>query len=606
MYRKRLAALVVVGLVAGLLSPGVSEAAKKKAKAVTRPPGAKASAERKTACQKKGYAKFGFKNQGQCIAYGATSATPAPAATQAPATQAPATQAPATQAPAVAAPVATAGKKGGKVIMAVGNESNGWLPATQNWAAEGTQVSISVIERLMAIDDKGQPSPWLLKSITPNSSYTEWKMTVRDGIKFHNGEPLNADAVAQNIASVRKGFITANILLNLGECNIESEMVLTCKTKKPWVSFPIYFAGAPGAIVAPAQIKANDSTKPIGTGPFVFKEWVPNVKFVATKNPNYWQKGLPVADEIEFRVLLSDDARLAQIQSGQIDFSQTTQAVAAVEYEKLAKDKKVKAYLNEGATAINYDLLNNAIPPFSNRDCRLAAAQALDIDTLIKLRAPGFTKATGPFAKGVVGYLADPGYPKYDLDAAKASFEKCKAAGPAFSAFTMATTTSPEAIETRNIKKQMVERAGFSIKTVEIPQDQYIPAALTGSFQWQTWRLYGSPDPDGERIWMASETAIPAPGIALNFGRVKDGNIDAALDQIRGSSDPVVRQRAAEIINTSYASEVYAIWNWNTKYVMAGCNSCSGVEDARLPDGSKPQLNQGGVFNGLAYLTGKQ
>ena len=598
-HRKRLAAFLAVGLAAGILSPAFSEAAKK-VKAITQPPGAKASAARQTACKKKGYAKYGFKNQGQCIAYGAT-ATPA-TATPAPA----ATQAPATQAPAAAAPVATAGKKGGKVIMAVGAESNGWLPATQNWASEGSQVSISVIERLMAFDDKGQPSPWLLKSMTPNGSYTEWRMTVRDGIKFHNGEPLNADAVAQNIASVRKGFITANVFLNLGECNVESEMVLICKTKKPWVSLPVYFTGATGAIVAPAQIKANDATKPIGTGPFVFKEWIPNVKFVATKNPNYWQKGLPVADEIEFRVLLSDDARLAQIQSGQVDYIQTNTAVAVAEYEKLAKAQKVKAYVNEGATAINYDLLNNAIPPFSNRDCRLAAAQALDIDTLIKLRAPVNTKATGPFAKGVIGYVADPGYPKYDLDAAKASFEKCKAAGSAFTAFTMATTTSPEAIETRNIKKQMVERAGFSIKTVEIPQDQYIPAALTGAFQWQTWRLFGSPDPDGERIWLASETAIPAPGIALNFGRVKDGNIDAALDQIRGSSDPVVRQRAAEIITTSYANEVYAIWNWNSKYLIAACNSCSGIEDARLPDGSKPQLNQGGVFNGLAYLTGKQ
>ncbi len=568
-YRKRLAAFLAVGLAAAVLAPAAGAATKttkKKAKAKT-------------------------------TAKATTKPTTAPVATQAPAAAAPAAEA----------------KSGGKVIFAIGAESNGWLPATQNWSIEGGQVSVSVIERLTAIGADGDWKPWLLESMVPNGTYTSWKMTVRPGIKFHNGEPLNADAVLANINSVRAGFITANVFLNLaketpdgkpGACAVESEFVLTCYTKKPWVSLPFYFAGSAGAIVAPAQIKANDAKSPIGTGPFKFKEWVPNVKFVATKNPDYWQKGLPKADEIEFRVILSDDARIAQLQSGQIDYDQTPTAAAYEQLVKLANDKKIKLYLNDGPTAINYDLLNTALPPFNNRDCRLAAAQALDMETLVKLRAPGFDVATGPFAKGSVGYLADNGYPKFNLDAAKASFEKCKAGGPQNTAFTMATTTSPEAIETRNIKKQMVERAGFAIKTVEIPQDSYIPAALVGSFQWQTWRNHGGADPDTERIWWASETAIAAPGIALNFGRVKDNNIDAALDQIRASSDPVVKKRAAEIINTTFADQVYAIWNWPSKYQLAACNTCSGFTDTRLPDGSKPMSNFGGI-TGLTNLTGK-
>ena len=560
-YRKRLAAFLAVGLAAAVLAPAAGAATKttkKKAKAKT-------------------------------TAKATTKPTTAPVVTQA---------------PPVAAP-ATGAKSGGKMVWGIGAESNGWLPATQNWSIEGGQVSVSVIERLIAIDDKGDWKPWLLESMVPNSSYTSWKMTVRQGIKFHNGEPLNAESVAQNLASVRAGFITANVFLNLaGACVVESEFVVTCPTKKPWVSLPFYFAGSAGAIVAPAQIKANDAKSPIGTGPFKFKEWVPNVKFVATKNPDYWQKGLPKADEIEFRQIISDDARLAQLQSGQIDYSQSATGAAYQEYVKLANEKKIKLYLNEGPTAINYDLLNTALPPFNNRDCRLAAAQALDMETLIKLRAPGFDVATGPFAKGTVGYLADNGYPKFNLDAAKASFEKCKAGGPQNTAFTMATTTSPEAIETRNVKKQMVERAGFAIKTVEIPQDSYIPAALVGSFQWQTWRNHGGVDPDTERIWWASETAIAAPGIALNFGRVKDNNLDAALDQIRASSDPVVKKRAAEILNTTFADQVYAIWNWPSKYILGTCNTCSGFADTKLPDGEKSMPNLGGI-TGLNYLTGK-
>ena len=558
-HRKRLAAFLAVGLAAAVLAPAAGAATKttkKKAKAKT-------------------------------TAKATTKPTTAPAATQA---------------PAVAAPAA-AGKSGGKMVWGIGAESNTWLPATANWASEGAQVIISVVERLTAIDDKGDWKPWLLESMVPNGSYTTWTMTVRKGIKFHNGEPLDAEAVATNIQSTRTG-VAANQYLNLGVCTVESEFVISCTTKKPWVALPFTFAGASGSIVAPAQIKAKDDRNPIGTGPFKFKEWVPNVRFVATKNADYWQKGFPKADEVEFRVILSDDARVAQLVSGQIDYYQTPTAVFFEQLQKLEKEKKIQLFLNEGPTAVNYDLLNNAIPPFNNRDCRLAAAQALDMETLVKLRAPGFDVAKAPFAKGTLGYLEDNGYPKFNVEAAKASFEKCKAANPANASFTMATTTLPDAIETRNIKKQMVERAGFSIRTVELPQASYIPAALTGAFQWQTWRNHGAVDPDGERLWWATETAIAAPGIALNFGRVKDGNIDAALDQIRASSDPVVRKRAAEIINTTFADQVYAIWNWPSKYMVGACNSCTGFGDNKLPDGSRAMQNLGGV-NQLLTLTGK-
>jgi hypothetical protein len=148
----------------------------------------------------------------------------------------------------------------------------------------------------------------------------------------------------------------------------------------------------------------------------------------------------------------------------------------------------------------------------------------------------------------------------------------------------------------------MVERAGFTIRTVEIGQDSYIPAALVGSFQWQTWRNHGFPDPDVERIWWHSETAIPAPGIALNFGRVRDNIIDQSLDQIRANSDPAVRKRAAEAINQQFADQVYAIWNWPSRYTLGTCKQCGGFDDQRMPNGDKPLQYADGIARGLGYL----
>ncbi len=514
---------------------------------------------------------------------------------------------PTTVAPTTAAPAAAAAKSGGKITYGVDAESNGWLPATQNWSVAGAQVRWSVIENLMGVNEKGETVGYLAESASSSSDSKTWTFKLRPNIKFHNGEAFNADAVVQNITSVQRSPLTGASLLNLAGCQASGDLTVVCAMKTAWVSFPVSMTGSLGAMVAPAQIKGNISNAPVGTGPFIFKEWKPNEKFVATKNPTWW-RGAVKADEVEFRVILSDDARLAALQNGQLNFSHTSAAVAANEYEAAAKAGKISVVEAAGPAQISYDMLNNAVPPFNVKSCRLAAALAMDLDTLIKLRAQGFVKANGVFSPAAVGYLANNGNPGYNLDKAKEEYAKCKAAnGGRDVEFTMGTTTSPEAIETRNIKKQMVERAGFTIKTLELPQATYIPAALVGSYQWLTWRNHGGYDPDGERLWWHSETYAPPCGNAtcqaLNFARFRDGTIDEAFTQIRANSDPAVRKKAAEAINQAFGEEMYYIPNWYSKWVLGQSKGCKGVEDFRLPNGDKAWNLYGGSTPAVAFLS---
>ncbi len=557
-YRAKLTGAVALALTASLLMPAGADAATKTVKKTVK------KAVKKTTTKKK-------------------------VTTVAPTTAAAATPTPA--------------KTGGKIIYGIGAESNGWLPATQNWAPEGTQVRWSVIENLMGVNDKGETIGYLAESVSPSADYKTWTFKLRSGIKFHNGELFNADAVVANITSVQKSGTTGPALFNLVGCQAGGELVVVCATRTAWVSFPVFMTGSLGAMVAPAQIKANISNAPVGTGPFIFKEWKPNEKFVATKNPTYW-RGAVAADEVEFRVILSDDARLAALQNGQIQFAHTSAAVATNEYDAAAKAGKISQLVSGGPSQVNYDMLNNAIAPFNVKSCRLAATLALDLDTLIKIRAQGFTKANGMFSPGTLGNLANNGNPGYNLDKSKEEYAKCKAAnGGKDVEFTMATTTSPEAIETRNIKKQMVERAGFVIKTAELPQATYIPAALTGAYTWLTWRNHGGYDPDGERLWWHSETASPIGSLALNFARFKDATIDEAFTQIRGNSDPAVRKKAAEAINQAFGEEMYVIPNWYSKWVLGQAKGCKGVEDFRLPNGDKVWTLYGGTTPALAQMS---
>ncbi len=534
--------------------------------------------------------------------------------------------APTTAAPTTAAAAATAGPKGGKIVFGLEAESSeGWLPPSSQWAISGHQVSHAIFDRLTGINDKGQVVPWLLESWSPSPDYRTWTLKVRSGVKFHNGEALDGDAVAQNLRAVACGSVTATAFLLMsnfgracasgpaGVTNITaSGQNVTVVLAGPWVSFPSYLAGQGGAVVAPAQLKANDRNNPIGTGPFKFKEWQVGVKFVAVRNPDYWRPGLPVADEIEYRPIVDESARLAQLQSGQIDMTHTANFLTQRELADLAKSGKIKLYQSTAFGEVNYSMLNVAVAPFNNRDCRMAAAFGLDIETLIKLRAPGAERADGPFPKGSLGYLPDSGYPKFNLDKAREFFAKCQQAnGGRPAEFVLGTTNVPDNIETQAIMRQMMERVGFRVNVVNIEQQRYIGVALVGGFQWFTWRNHGGTDPDQQRVWWHTETSGPGPDgkpvldgrtIALNFGRIQDATIDRSLDIIRTNADPATRKKAAEDINGAFADQAYNLWGWRTQWALATGPKVVGFENQRAANGDRVPALPSGQVGGIAYF----
>ena len=86
----------------------------------------------------------------------------------------------------------------------------------------------------------------------------------------------------------------------------------------PWEPFPYYLAQAQaGYIAAPSMLNnADGTTHPVGTGPFIFKEWIPNSHFTATANPRYWRKGLPYLSSITFKPIIDPSSRVAALEVG--------------------------------------------------------------------------------------------------------------------------------------------------------------------------------------------------------------------------------------------------------------------------------------------------
>jgi peptide/nickel transport system substrate-binding protein len=539
------------------------------------------------------------------------------------------TTAPTTAKPPAGNAAPAAPKSGGKAVWGLEAESSeGYLPSSSNCAISCFQVYGSMAERLLSVDKDGKVGPWLAESFSNDPSYKVWTFKLKTGVKFHNGEVFDAAAAKVNLDDIACGSVTTTAWFPLNgfgqlcragklATGVEAVDATTLKVTLPirWVSLPSYLAAGQTYMMAPSQINAKERNKPVGTGPFKFKEWIVGDRLNVVRNDDYWGKKA-LLDEVEYRPIPDESARLAQLQSGQVDFMQTSNLLTIGELKDLAKGNKIK--FSQGSPTfgeVSYDMLNVGVAPFNNKDCRLAAAHGQDTATLIKLRAPGSEQADGPFAPGSLGYLPDSGYPKFNLDKAKDFFGKCKAAlGGGDVSFTIGTTTVPDNIQTAQIQKQMMEQVGFKVSLVNIEQQKYIGVALVGAYQWFQWRSHGGFDPDQQRIWWHNEMnprdaagrlKFDGATISINLNRIADTTIDDAFDKIRGNSDPAVRKKSAEDINQAMADNAYSLWRWRTIWGVGYCTKCSGVTGQKTAAGAATQdFPTGHVFDMAALSKG--
>ena len=96
------------------------------------------------------------------------------------------------------------------------------------------------------------------------------------------------------------------------------------------------------------------TSQPVGTGPFVFKEWVPNSHFTATANPHYWRPGLPYLDEITFKPIIDEDARAEALKSGTIDIMVTDTPQIITQF----RGNRHYAYIDDGAHLVGEPDMN--------------------------------------------------------------------------------------------------------------------------------------------------------------------------------------------------------------------------------------------------------
>lgn len=472
---------------------------------------------------------------------------------------------------------------GGKVVYGLeGGTTSFCLPRAQ-LAISGIMIAQSVYDTLTEPNDKGVSVPYLAKSVVPNATFDQWTITLRPGITFHDGTPLDAAAVAQNINAWKAGLLLGFVFGNIDTVTTPDNMTVVVKTKVPWVAFPAYLwsTGRTG-IAAPAQLNndATCDTNMIGTGPFKLKDFNPTTGDVdVVKNPNYWRKGFPYLNEIQWKIQEDGDQRVNGLQGGQFDVIHDDAGKNLKTIEgfgsQFLTDLEPAGYRESGQA-----LLNVTRPPLNDLNIRRAMAMGADRDALNQIANDGkWTISNSVFDSKVLGNVKNSGFPQYNPTEAKKLVQAYKNShGGQTPTFNLQSTFDQVTQALAKEVKRQMNVVGINVN-LPAPVDQatIINQAIGSSVDAFLWRNYPGQDPDTMYVWFYGKSVV-------NFNHIDDPIMNKALDAGRSETDATKRKTDYETFNKQLASQAYTLWSYYETWYIAHTDKVKGILGPNLPD----------------------
>lgn len=490
-------------------------------------------------------------------------------------------------------------KRGGNLIVGVNSEIDGFLPAVSHWDNSGYDYANAVFDSLTRVAADGTAKPYLAQSVTPNADMTKWTVTLRSGVKFHDGSPLTAEVLLANFKALKSSALTGPVLTPISGAAVTGPLSVTYTADEPLVAFASYLSTQVGFVVALSQLSNPDgSSHPVGTGPFKFVSWVPNDHLSLTRNPHYWRAGLPYLDTITYHPISADTSRESSLRSNTVDLIVTRDAQTIADLRgqsgyDVVRDQRPPTTMSD----MDFIILNCAVPPTNDLTVRQALAYATNGPELVRLFGAGIAEAdTSPFPPGSPYRAADNGYPAYDLNKAKQLVSQAAPNHGGQISLSLGTITDPRLAEVVQAIQSMWQAAGFKVNVTQTEQVTYIDGLVLGSFQADTDEQFTAPDPDINYVWWSDTTVAPPGKIALNFARNKDSALEAALQKGRTSSDPATRAAAYQKVDKLLAADLPYLWYARATWSLIGRSGVQNVGSATLPDGSAALAFTGGGF----------
>lgn len=285
-------------------------------------------------------------------------------------------------------------------------------------------ITNSMYETLVWFDENLELKPLLAKSWTVSDDGLDYTFVLNEGIKFHDGEPFNAESIVANYERAKSdsSLRLASQTAMWDSVTVDSEYQVTIHLKEPNNTFLNKLAQV--RIVSPKAIKGLGkdglAKQSAGTGPFILSERVDGGYTKMVRNENYWQDG-PKVDTLTWRVVPEDGARVAMLQTGEADI---ISPLPAIQVDKLKNDASLDV-LNLGGLTYRYATLNknytlaDGRKPLDDVRVRQAMNYAFDSEAYTQVVFQGYASVpTSLFASSVPYYAEQTPYTA-DVEKAK-------------------------------------------------------------------------------------------------------------------------------------------------------------------------------------------
>jgi peptide/nickel transport system substrate-binding protein len=451
--------------------------------------------------------------------------------------------------------------------LTIGNASGAlWTCGFNPFNVPTTSVAFGIIYEPLIYTNllNNNKTPWLASAYEWSADAKSLTFTIRSGVKWSDGEAFSASDVAFTFDLLRQNptLDLQSVWPALTSVTQEGTDRVVMTFTRPATS--AFYRVASQVPIVPKHIWSGikdpvteKNPTPIGTGPFTVGQCTPqNIAYV--RNPDYWQKGLPYLNTVNYPAFTDNDAANAYVVTGQAQWG--GQFIQNIDNEYVAKDRSHNHYWFPPITNVNL-WINTKLPPLDNKAVRQAMAYGIDRGRVSQMGEYGYEppgNQTGVLTPTFQDWVDKAQAAKYDykFDPAKAAalleaagFKKDgtgiykSPSGKRLSFKVINIGGYTDWVVALDVVKENLKEAGIEINVQNLSSAEYFDSLFRGKFELAYGSLASPPGPtpyyELRNMVHSGSTAAAGALASGNYGRYENPQVDALLDKYDATIDPL-------------------------------------------------------------------
>lgn len=421
-----------------------------------------------------------------------------------------------------------------ELLVANDQEPVGLDPA-KNPASSSLRIISRMYNGLTRLNEKLEVVPDLAEK-WENPNPTTWVFYLRQGVKFHSGKEMTAEDVKytyERILDKNTASIAASYFAQVDKIEAVDKYTVKFTLKESFAPF-LTNTSSTWASIINKDFKEDLNKKEDGTGPFKLAEWVPDDHVKLVKFADYFEKGKPKLEAINFLLMKEEAARLAALRTGKVHLT----TVSADSATLLAKDAGIKV-LTYQSLEYSYLGMNAGRKPFDNPKVRQAISLAVDRQEILETVWKGKAVLTGPTPSALTQWAAPIAeMPDYKVDIAKAKQLLTEAGYPTgFKTTLISASTYPDMMDTAQVIQKQLKQIGIEVEIKPTEWGAYVNAWKAKEMDMMVGRNGSGTDPDRSLAFFFHTTGT------ANVWNFSDKEYDQLVEQGRKASTLQDRQK---------------------------------------------------------------